>query len=84
LKALAAKVAGEASNGYSLDNLREAFEAYDEDGSGEIDAKELADCMTKMGEEGVTIEIAQGIMAQLDKVLGASFTLILPKSFLYM
>jgi Ca2+-binding EF-hand superfamily protein len=38
------------ASGYSLDELRDAFEACDQDGSGEIDAFELAECMTSMGE----------------------------------
>ena len=49
-----------------LEALRSAFEACDDDGSGEIDAEELTECMSAMGEV-VTIATAKEIIANLDK-----------------
>mmetsp|Transcript_856 Transcript_856/g.1796 ORF Transcript_856/g.1796 Transcript_856/m.1796 type:complete len:1273 (-) Transcript_856:158-3976(-) len=75
-----AKAAAEGDNGdddkgggkggggaaYSEDALRQAFEQCDEDGSGEIDAEELVEAMSDMGEDGVTLEVATQIIRRLD------------------
>lgn len=57
-------VQGEA---YSLDLLREQFAAIDSDGSGEIDASELAAAMEALGEKGVTVLEAQHMIDSVDR-----------------
>ena len=51
---------------YSLEALKIAFEACDEDGGGDIDAEELANAMAKMGVAGVSVETAQEMIASVD------------------
>jgi Ca2+-binding EF-hand superfamily protein len=54
------------SAGYRIQVLREAFDACDEDHSGEISAVELSDMFTSMGEVGVTVEMAAEMIAALN------------------
>jgi hypothetical protein len=49
-----------------IEALREAFDACDEDKSGAIDAEELCEMMSSMGDTKVTVEIAKEMIATLD------------------
>jgi Ca2+-binding EF-hand superfamily protein len=54
------------SAGYRIQVLREAFDACDEDHSGEISAVELSAMFTSMGEVGVTVEMAAEMIDALN------------------
>jgi len=54
------------ASGHSLEAMRDAFEACDEDGSGEIDAGELVQAMHAMGEV-VTLATCKEMVEHLDK-----------------
>ena len=65
--AQAAQESGAAgSAGHTLAALREAFDACDLDGGGEIDAEELSLAMKAMG-ESISVEHCESIIADLDK-----------------
>merc|ERR1711988_1444273 len=49
-----------------IEEIREAFELFDIDGSGTIDAKELGTCMRALGLEGTKDEIRK-MIEDIDK-----------------
>ncbi len=51
----------------SIETLRECFESFDTDGSGELSACELVAAMERMGEGGVTVPEAERMIAACDK-----------------
>ena len=58
--------AAEVTKNHSVEAMRDAFDACDGDGSGEIDAEELVEVMGAMGEV-VTIETCNDIIQNMDQ-----------------